>query len=312
MKTIIVTGANGDIGISIARILKEYNTEYKIIGTEIGDLWPAKNYFNKIHKIPKAQNDNYFFALKKILSSYENPLIIPTSEPELSVISNDYNRFKKLPLLINKSNIIKTFQDKYLTYKWLTKNNIPVATTYEIKNLKKSNYPIIIKPRKGSGSKNVFVIKNNKELLFFTKYYKDDFIAQEYLKNHKEEYTCAIFKDKKNNNSVIMKRKMKGDVTGEMFIDKNQKIKNILKLISNNINGSLFLNIQLRMENNIPKIFEINPRFSSTVRMRHMLGYQDLIWSINNFYNIKNKITKKINYNIKIYKTYDEIIENAS
>ena len=135
VKTIIVTGANGDIGISIARILKEYNTEYKIIGTEIGDLWPAKNYFNKIHKIPKAQNDNYFFALKKILSSYENPLIIPTSEPELSVISNDYNRFKKLPLLINKSNIIKTFQDKYLTYKWLTKNNIPVATTYEIKNL---------------------------------------------------------------------------------------------------------------------------------------------------------------------------------
>jgi len=28
-------------------------------------------------------------------------------------------------------------------------------------------------------------------------------------------------------------------------------------------------------------IFEINPRFSSTVMFRHLLGFKDLIWSIN-------------------------------
>ena len=40
------------------------------------------------------------------------------------------------------------------------------------------------------------------------------------------------------------------------------------------------INVQLRITNAGPRIFEINPRFSSTVLMRHRLGFQDLIWSI--------------------------------
>ena len=40
------------------------------------------------------------------------------------------------------------------------------------------------------------------------------------------------------------------------------------------------INVQLRIQENIPKIFEINPRFSSTVLFRHLFGFEDLIWSI--------------------------------
>ena len=29
-----------------------------------------------------------------------------------------------------------------------------------------------------------------------------------------------------------------------------------------------------------PRVFEINPRFSSTVLMRHRLGFTDLLWAI--------------------------------
>ena len=37
---------------------------------------------------------------------------------------------------------------------------------------------------------------------------------------------------------------------------------------------------QFRVINKIPHVFEINPRFSSTVKMRDMIGFKDLIWSI--------------------------------
>ena len=52
-----------------------------------------------------------------------------------------------------------------------------------------------------------------------------------------------------------------------------------------NLKGSI--NIQLRLIDNKPIIFEINPRFSSTVYMRHKLGFKDLIWSLADFYNEK-------------------------
>ena len=36
------------------------------------------------------------------------------------------------------------------------------------------------------------------------------------------------------------------------------------------------MNIQLRMKDGIPFIFEINPRFSSTVYIRSIIGFPDL------------------------------------
>ena len=46
-----------------------------------------------------------------------------------------------------------------------------------------------------------------------------------------------------------------------------------------NLYGSI--NIQLRITDKGPRIFEINPRFSSTVLMRHRIGFCDLLWAID-------------------------------
>ncbi len=40
------------------------------------------------------------------------------------------------------------------------------------------------------------------------------------------------------------------------------------------------MNVQLRLTDKGPRVFEINPRFSSTVLMRHRLGYCDVLWAM--------------------------------
>ena len=50
------------------------------------------------------------------------------------------------------------------------------------------------------------------------------------------------------------------------------------------------MNVQLRLTPRGPMVFEINPRFSSTVYLRHLLGFQDVKWAIN------EKQNKKISY----------------
>ena len=41
------------------------------------------------------------------------------------------------------------------------------------------------------------------------------------------------------------------------------------------------MNIQLRLTDKGPRVFEINPRFSSTVLMRHRIGYSDVLWALD-------------------------------
>jgi len=41
------------------------------------------------------------------------------------------------------------------------------------------------------------------------------------------------------------------------------------------------MNVQLRLTDVGPRVFEINPRFSSTVLMRHRMGFTDVLWMLD-------------------------------
>ena len=73
-----------------------------------------------------------------------------------------------------------------------------------------------------------------------------------------------------------------------------------------NLNGSI--NIQFKIIKNKIKIFDINPRLSSTVRIRDMLGFQDCVWWINEKLKIKNLKKIKIKKNATVVKYFDEMI----
>ena len=40
------------------------------------------------------------------------------------------------------------------------------------------------------------------------------------------------------------------------------------------------MNIQFQLADEGPRVFEINPRFSSTVLMRHCIGFSDVLWTL--------------------------------
>ena len=136
-----------------------------------------------------------------------------------------------------------------------------------------------------------------------------DFIVQEYLDGNGGEYTCGLFRSKNGViRTIIIKRKLMGGLTGYGEIIDNSEINLLLIDIANKLNLIGSINVQLRITSKGPIVFEINPRFSSTIRFRHLLGFKDLIWciedqlnkSISNYYS--NSVGKKI------YKGYNEYI----
>src|SRR3546814_16519316 len=59
-----------------------------------------------------------------------------------------------------------------------------------------------------------------------------------------------------------------------------RSIESLCATVARALDLSGSINIQLRLGSRGPMIFEINPRFSSTVVFRHRLGFSDLLWSL--------------------------------
>lgn len=304
----IITGANGDIAISICEILKIIRPNARLIGTDIQGQWPALDVFDEVRIIPKSNDKNYVPELKNIQNEFQSSIIIPTSEPELRFFAKNKEKQKGLNILMNDGELIITCMDKLNSIKWLESIGLTAPKTGMLIDADETDLPIMAKPRFGAGSRGLEIIKDLEHLNFSKDRRDDEPVAQELLDVQNQEYTCAILTHDNGYESLIMHREMKGDVTGKMKAVKNKEIEDVLSIISQNIPTYSAINVQLRLTDKGPMIFEINPRFSSTVKMRHLLQFPDLQWAIELFENKKMTNTKPI-YERMVYRAYREIIE---
>lgn len=282
MKNFLVTGANGDIGNAIIRILKDEFPNTKVHGADAGGAWPSKADADSMSSISLATDDSYIEDIKTLSKKLYNPLIIPTSEPEIKAIANSTD-LDGLNILTVTPDIVFRFTDKYETAKWLSENSFPAPKTWWLKDVTDNRLPLIIKPRHSWGSKGIEIIRTSQRLALVKKERADqDVIAQKLIDTLDQEYTCAVIRHHGEIRVLIMHRRLSGGLSGYIKITNNAELEKILCRLAKALNLEGSINVQLRInEDNSPEIFEINPRFSSTVMMRHQIGFQDLVWSIN-------------------------------
>jgi len=301
----LITGAHGDIARSISRIIKENYKNSSIEGTDINSEGLGEYYYKKIHKVASPTSKKYYHQIKKLLKKYN--IIIPTTENEIKFFSKNKKKFKKKIILINSKFIIDTFSSKIKTFQYLKKNRFGVPNfCTKLNDIKKFEKPFFIKLDTGHGNKNYDFINSSKKFKNLNKLNKKKWIAQEFLNNNYKEYTCAIVKLKNFKNVIILNRKLDKGYTYYAEIVHNMYLKNLLLELADKIDLNGSINVQLKINNKRHAIFEINPRLSSTVMMRHKMGFKDCVWWIN--YSLKKQIPKfrLIPKKAKMIKFFDE------
>ncbi len=196
--------------------------------------------------------------------------------------------------------------DKLKTHNFLKSNKIGCSSfTDNIKNWSKYKFPMFIKKKFGAGNKGYFLARSKKDLNFASS--KKNLIIQEYLPGAKEYTACVYSNNVSNVKVLIFERELDKDKTIYAKFIKNKNLEKQLGSIASAINLNGSINVQFKIVNKKIKIFEINPRLSSTVNMRDIIGFKDCMWWIYNSLNIK-KISKKIKIkkNIKLIR-YEKI-----
>lgn len=279
-RKVLITGCAGDIAIAISRILREAQIFEEIWGCDINPTGACEYYFDKCLKVSPAKSNTWFTEFEGIVLNNDFDLVIPTVEHELAeLIRFDVTH---LNLMMVAKDILACCLDKYKTAQFLNDNSLGVANTKLLTDSSFDADALIIKPRSGRGSQGLHIVKTVDEFNFVkAKLENDHWVSQKLLKPAAEEYTCGVFRSSSGIiRTIVMRRTLKNGMTGSGTVEKNAQIDQLLNQTANAFGLIGAFNIQCILTEDGPIIFEINPRFSSTVRFRHLLGYNDLIWSI--------------------------------
>ncbi len=281
MTCYLITGIGGDIAQGISRILRAYDQKSTLIGTDISKKHAGSLFVDYFKEIPStAEVDSYLDRLQSLIAEFDIDYLIPTSETEIEAVSNSIDLFNNIHVIYPGTKVVEKCLDKYITNKFLLSLGLSVPWTSTAQEEIPFEYPCIFKERKGAGSKVLFTVESEDEALFLVKRYPNG-IFQELLLPHDNEITCGIFRSKNNNTAVLQfQRVLNEGTTSWAKTVYHQDIDDMCKFVAENLELEGSMNIQLRLTNDGPRIFEINPRFSSTVYMRHLLGFDDVVWSI--------------------------------
>lgn len=299
MYNIAVTGVGGGVGQSVLKSLE--NSGYNVIALD-GEVLAAGLYASsKSYLIPYASSPDYINALLEICKKEKIDLLFPGLDAELMPLSLNIDAFKAVgtTVIVSRSEVIEISDNKQETYDKLIAAGVVVPFTFAMENFipKEKDFPLIIKQKVGGArSKNIFVTKTQKEWELAKEKIGDhfsDYIVMEYIEG--DEYTCgSINLDDTCKGVIVMRRILRDGDTHKCFSVNNPDIEAAVRKVVEAIKPFGACNVQLRMKNNIPYIFEINARCSGTTGARTLCGFNEpkmiadyLLKNIEPVYTIK-------------------------
>ena len=321
MNNIAVTGTGSLIGQAIIKSIKSSRFKSnKLIGMDyfsdtIGSHWTDSNYVLPDILDDDVDNRIWVDFIVSVIQENKVKILFIGVDFELYLFSKYKHYIENLTscvIVVSDKKTIKIADDKYLTYKFLKDNHFNYPLTFlttEIDNAivkQEITFPMVVKPRNGYRSRNIYVVRDKIELYEKIQLIENP-IIQEYIGNDKTEYTCGVITFHGNvKQSIVLKRDLKDGNTSRTYLKNSfsKDIKEYIEKVSAELGQFGVCNFQLRIDNNIPKIFEINARHSGTTYFRSIYGFNEIEYLLEYFLNNK-EIEFKIREGI-VHRYFDE------
>jgi carbamoyl-phosphate synthase large subunit len=279
--TILLTGGGGAGTIAIIKSLKD---KFRIVTTDMNPYGVGMYLAHAGYTVPASNDPGYFRVLEGIIKKERVDVLIPLIDEELLLFSRRYRGEKKLKLVLPREEFIALCLDKWQLGEVLKDHKIPYAKTSLVSSFKtipKNIFPCIIKPRTGRGSRGFQPLDTRDDL---TQYLKttslktDQLIIQERLIG--KEYTVSAVVGKDGDILAVVPKEviLKKGITKVGVTRKNDPIVQLAKNVESALHANGPFNMQLIVSSDtgVPTLFEINPRFSTTVALTIAAGVNEI------------------------------------
>ncbi len=256
----------------------------RVIAADIDAFSPAVHVADAACKVPRSDDPSYVDALLDICEAHGVGLLVPTIDDELETIAAAGARFAAAGVVVTGPTVgtARICRDKRLTALHLAAQGIRSARTWtpEEARAAQPSVPLFIKPRRGRGGVGAHAVKTPEELRFFLDYVPDP-IVQEYLAG--PEFTIDMFCDLQGRPLSAVPRErlvIRSGVSDRGRVVRDDALIELAVRCAGVLEFRGAVNVQCRVVDGTPVVFEINPRFSGGIQLTIAAGADFAEWSI--------------------------------
>lgn len=277
MKKLLISGLGGSFFPYLHNQLDgKFDLYYVDNNIDLKNVYPDYNF----HHVPLVTDKNYLNVLDQIISHNDIDAYLPLIDEEIELVIKRFS--EKLIIIAPNSKFVKLCLNKFDLMAKLDQKNLSVIKTYTADNYSEElPYPIFLKPISGRGSRGICKIDNKEQynafFMLYNQYSPCDILVQENIIG--QEYTIGVLTNNLDDIIVINSKKVlsKKGITQRAVTEVNESITSLVKKIVSELKPQGPFNIQLFIDNNNEiKIFEINPRFSTTTIMSYAANIDEV------------------------------------
>ena len=255
----------------------------QVFVTDVNPLSPAVHVADRAFRVPMATDSDYLRVVADLCEREDVGLVVPTIDDELPVFASAIETFsgRGIRVAVSGPETIEVCNDKYQTCQRLRGAGVPAAESWLPADLPRTErLPMFVKPRGGRGSVQAFAATTPKELAFFVDYVHDP-VIQEYLRG--PEFTLDVFCDFEGRPLSVVPRERVVIRAGVIDRGRTANDPALIELglaCCRALRFAAAVNIQCRVVNGVPTVFEINPRFSGGIPLTIAAGADFPKWLV--------------------------------
>jgi len=282
---VLVTAAGSIVAQGIIKSLKLAG-KYTIVAADMSPLAAGLYRCDAGFIVPAVSSPDYIESIVKICNEKGVQAVYCGSDDELLALAGAKKEIEsrtEAKLLTGSSTALAIARDKWATYEFCRANDLPCAPSCLREDregfAEEWGFPLVVKPREGYGSLHFYVANDRQEMdSAFAAIERAGWrpLVQKYLAG--DEFTTGITVDRHCRyamSSISIKKTIKHGQTYKAFIDDYRDVRRSAEEVALKLGAAGPVNVQARMEEGSPIVFEINPRFSATCPMRAAAGVNE-------------------------------------
>jgi len=256
------------------------------IATDIDPLAPAIYHADRHTFVPSVEDEDYVPALAALVRDYDVRLVVPLTDLDHEVLARERDRIDAF-VLLPALEVVQAVADKYVAHNRFEELGLASPATWLPNELPDEiPFPVMVKDRRGFGSRHIFRAHNREELDFFLSYTTADSMVQQFCAG--EEFSIDVFCDRSGRCLNAIPRTMIESKGGESIKGKTIKDWELIEH-GRRVSEALGLvgpaNIQcFRQPDGSLPVTDVNPRFGGAFPLPRAAGsrYPELAIALAN------------------------------
>jgi carbamoyl-phosphate synthase large subunit len=236
------------------------------LAVDASELAPALYVAERRALVPPVDDPGYIDALAAAVELHGVSLVVPLADLDHRLLAAKREAFAALGalVLLPGPETIALCEDKYKAHRFFERSGIPSPPTWPAEELPEElDFPVLLKARRGFGSRHIYRAANRRELEFFLVYTTADSIVQHACVG--EEFSIDVFCDLEGRCLNAIPRTMIESKGGESIkgmtiddrelIEHGRRVSEVMKII-----GPANIQCFREPDGSLP-VTDVNPRF---------------------------------------------------